>query len=60
VEVPLETDALGPTNFTEALYNLCLERFEDNGVRCVKLSWMSQKMITYGLSLAAQAIPDFL
>ncbi|PMD30675.1 hypothetical protein L207DRAFT_592434 [Hyaloscypha variabilis F] len=33
VEVPLENDVLGPTSFTNALYNLCLERFEDNALQ---------------------------
>ncbi len=57
---PVGDDFLGPTNFTDSLYGLCLERFMKDDTPCVRLSWRSRRMITYGLSLVTRTSADHL
>ncbi len=59
-EEPMRDDFLGPTSFTDSLYGLCFERFVKDDTPCVRLSWRSRRMITYGLSLATPTSVDDL
>jgi hypothetical protein len=50
----------GPTNFTDALYHLCWESFEKDEVECIRLTWKSNSIVTFGLSLEALASPEYI
>jgi hypothetical protein len=59
VDSPVCADSLGPTSFTDVLYDLCLGTYlEDGGTACLRISWEPKRMVPYGLSPGTQAKPD--
>jgi hypothetical protein len=48
----------GPTNFSDALHDLCWNRMTKKGVECVVLSWKLKTIVTCGLSLADKVFPN--